>query len=292
MKVSVCVPTYNCAPLLGETLESILAQGYSDFELIVSDNASTDDTEEVVRKYRDRRIVYQRHPVNVGYTRNVRSCIEKARGEYVAVLCADDYWTPDFLEKTVAAVCGSSSITLAYSGFYVRAEKDGGEMKMLCVDRPVRSAGLAYAQEEYRTPRTLLSGHVFRREVALRVGSFADASFRLLPDLLHRLRVAVEGEVAYVAQPLVVYRLHGESLTSRSAPSRWIAEGERVRRQMLRDRRLRNVVSPSSRAGAMTFMSSLLLAWPDLLDAIAAVRRGLFAKGSRYARFLREGMPR
>ncbi len=73
--VTVCVPTYNKAPLLRQGLESILAQTFSDFKLIVVDDHSSDDTKDVVASLRDERVEYVVNATNLGYTENCNRCI-------------------------------------------------------------------------------------------------------------------------------------------------------------------------------------------------------------------------
>lgn len=101
-KVSVSVPTYNRADYLVYSVESVLNQSYGDFELIISDDGSTDNTAEVVKGWEDQRIRYIRHPQNIGRSRNMRSGFEAATGEYFIKFDDDDALTPDYLAKTVA----------------------------------------------------------------------------------------------------------------------------------------------------------------------------------------------
>jgi len=96
--VSVVVPTYNRAGLLRRAIESVLAQTFTDYELIVVDDGSTDDTEEVLREFRDRRIRVLRSEVNQGVSCARNRGIAAARGEWVAFLDSDDEWLPQRLE--------------------------------------------------------------------------------------------------------------------------------------------------------------------------------------------------
>jgi glycosyltransferase involved in cell wall biosynthesis len=93
MKVSIGVPVFNGGEFLRETLDSILAQDYTDFELIISDNASTDNTEEICRDYRarDSRIRYVRQSENIGGYNNYKFLLDSALGEYFMWSAADDY---------------------------------------------------------------------------------------------------------------------------------------------------------------------------------------------------------
>ena len=79
-KVSVCIPTYNRANLLPYAVNSVLNQTYSDFELIITDDGSKDNTAEVVNKWNDSRIRYIQHPQNIGRSKNMRSGFDAATG--------------------------------------------------------------------------------------------------------------------------------------------------------------------------------------------------------------------
>ncbi len=103
-KVSICIPVYNGETFIAETIHSALGQEFSDFELVISDNASTDGTERVVRSISDPRIRYERSAVNVGPVGNFNRCLELARGEYIKILCADDLLYPDCLKRQVAVL--------------------------------------------------------------------------------------------------------------------------------------------------------------------------------------------
>lgn len=102
MKISVIVPTYNRAHLISRSIQSVLAQTYNDFELIVVDDGSTDNTEEVVRALNDRRISYLKHSGNRGVSAARNTGIKAARGSYIAFQDSDDEWLPQKLEKQMA----------------------------------------------------------------------------------------------------------------------------------------------------------------------------------------------
>jgi glycosyltransferase involved in cell wall biosynthesis len=87
---SVCIPTYNRASLLSQAIESVLAQDFTDFELIVCDNASTDNTEEIVKSYEDARIRYIKYADLVSMYANHNRCIDLARADWVVFLHSDD----------------------------------------------------------------------------------------------------------------------------------------------------------------------------------------------------------
>lgn len=129
-RVSVVIPTFNRAHLLLRAVQSVLNQTFTDFELIIVDDASTDNTQEVVESFGDLRIRYIKHEQNKGGGASRNTGIEAARGEFIAFLDSDDEWMPTKLEIQVAAlsqagpevgfvICGMRSLStmdgLSYS---------------------------------------------------------------------------------------------------------------------------------------------------------------------------------
>ncbi len=101
MKVSIVTPTYNRGYIIRETLESLMNQSFHDFESIVVDDGSVDNTMEIVKGLHDERIRYIRHETNRGYSAACNTGIAAATGEFVAFLDSDDLWKPDWLERQV-----------------------------------------------------------------------------------------------------------------------------------------------------------------------------------------------
>jgi len=100
--VSICIPAYNTAKFLKESLDSIVNQTYTNREIIVSNNASTDDTEKIVKKYVEKyKIKYFKNDKNIGPWRNFERCISLAKGEYIAIFHADDIYMPNIVQKQV-----------------------------------------------------------------------------------------------------------------------------------------------------------------------------------------------
>lgn len=102
--ISIIVPTYNRAEMLREALQSALAQRYPHFEIIVSDNASTDQTAEVVQSFGDPRIRYFRQSHNIGITANWKFAVSQASATWITFLADDDQYLPDHLEFGVSVL--------------------------------------------------------------------------------------------------------------------------------------------------------------------------------------------
>lgn len=116
-RVSIGLPVFDGEKYLEESLNSILAQTFEDFELIISDNASNDRTQEICRAYaaRDRRIRYYRNGNNLGASKNFNRVFKLSRGEYFKWIAHDDVIAPDFLAKCVEALDQDPSVVLCHS---------------------------------------------------------------------------------------------------------------------------------------------------------------------------------
>jgi glycosyltransferase involved in cell wall biosynthesis len=117
--VSVITPTYNRAEYLKEALASAVKQTYKNIEIIVSDNCSTDNTEEIVSSFADPRIKYWKQPQNMGMFPNQIHAFKMARGKYIASLHDDDVWNEDFLEKLVPPLEENPDLILAFCDQYI-----------------------------------------------------------------------------------------------------------------------------------------------------------------------------
>src|SRR2546428_8185883 len=115
-RVSIGLGVYNGQVFLNQTLDSILAQTFDDFELIISDNASTDGTEEICREYaaRDGRIRYSRNATNIGSNGNFKRVFQLATGEYFRWSAADDLFAPTSLQECVNVLDDHPKVVLCY----------------------------------------------------------------------------------------------------------------------------------------------------------------------------------
>jgi glycosyltransferase involved in cell wall biosynthesis len=118
LKFSILIPTYNRASLLYETIESILRQNFKNYEIIVTDDCSTDNTEEVVKGFRDNRIYYYKNKVNLGYGKNLQACYERAKGNIIFLMGHDDILLKDALLKTSNAFNFGDTIGVVTRPYY------------------------------------------------------------------------------------------------------------------------------------------------------------------------------
>jgi glycosyltransferase involved in cell wall biosynthesis len=134
--VSIGLPVYNGENYLKEAINSILSQTFNDFELIISDNASIDNTNAICRSFasNDLRIRYHRNEINMGAAWNFNQVFHLARGEYFQWACHDDVWTPTLLERYVEVLDQMPHVVLCYSKTIFINEK--GEPVRSLIGRP------------------------------------------------------------------------------------------------------------------------------------------------------------
>lgn len=199
--VSVCLTTYNRVPALPRSIESIQAQSFGDFELIVSDDCSTDGTEELCRAYaaRDPRIKYFRNERNLKMPGNLNAAIGRASGELVANLHDGDWYQPDLLGKWKAALDAMPSAGFVFNHYDVIDAN--GCHEIATFGPPVN--GKAIALHFFRTFSSCVWGTVMARRSAYREAGPFDARYGFISDVDMWLRLGRDRDVAYVAEPLI-----------------------------------------------------------------------------------------
>lgn len=124
-RVSIGLPVYNGERYVARAVDSLIAQDFEDFELIISDNASTDRTSEICEDYarRDRRIRYQRNERNIGAVGNFNRTLDLASGEYFKWAAHDDWCAPEYLSRCVEILDGDPSMVLCFTAMGVADEE-------------------------------------------------------------------------------------------------------------------------------------------------------------------------
>ncbi|MCO5383612.1 MAG: glycosyltransferase [Methanosarcina barkeri] len=113
--VSICIPVYNSEKTIVSTLQSILNQTYQNLEIIIVDNASTDNTLDLIGKLTDPRIIIYKNSVNIGAEKNFSKCIELATGDYIAIFHSDDLYKQEMVQKQVQAFQENPSIGAVFT---------------------------------------------------------------------------------------------------------------------------------------------------------------------------------
>lgn len=213
--VSIILPTYNRAHSIRRSIESILRQTYSHWELLVIDDGSADHTEEIVAEIAalDSRVRYYRQPQNRGVAAARNEGIRQARYEYIAFQDSDDVWKEDKLEKQMRVFDEQPRVGMVYCAF--EGEKRDGTR--ICI--PEKSMGIENVQGNlYRLllQRNVIDAPtvVIHRECLNRVGGF-DETLTCLEDWELFLRIAREYEIGCVIEPLLISDIHNSGVSSR-----------------------------------------------------------------------------
>lgn len=205
-QVSVGIPTYNRLATLRRAVQSVLDQTFRDFELIISDNASTDGTAEFVNSLRDPRIRYIRNAENLGMMRNFNRCLKSFTGIYCGFLGSDDYWLPGFLENVVGVLRSNPDVAIAFTNHYFLRSGRLTPRKRLV--RPgIHKECVSMVLK--RNPLCLAAA-LIRKASLDEIGGFRAEVFNGDFDIY--LRIAELGHrMYYVDKLLAVYRLHEEN---------------------------------------------------------------------------------
>jgi len=197
--VSVVIVTYNKADTIGPAIESVLRQTYQDFEILVVDDGSTDETAERVRAFGDRVRHLPKENGGTGSARNLG--LAEARGEYVAFLDGDDLWLPRKLEVQMAAFQREPDlVAVQCSAYCVNNELEVVEWRACS---PARDSLLNFLL--FRNLPAFSSAVVIRRDVACRLGGFG-TDLVILSDWDMACRLARTGTLRSVPEFLVLYR--------------------------------------------------------------------------------------
>jgi hypothetical protein len=252
---SVALCTYNGGKFLAEHLESLLQQTYPNIEIVVADDASTDDTLNILNHYArlDARIKVDVNPQNLGFTRNFERAMARCRGAYVAPSDQDDVWAPEKISALVSALGASS---LAYCDSTLIDER--GEPMGPCMSQVVPM--LSTDDPAIFAFGNCVSGHamLFRRELLDRALPVPCGFFH---DWWIAAVAASAGGIAFCPQALVLYRQHGANVTeTRFAemlkeaglpPLSGAAAQPRVDRTRARGRKLRYLQETEERLEAL-----------------------------------------
>lgn len=218
-KVSVVMAAYNHAPFVGHAVQSVLSQTFSDFELLVSDDGSRDGTGDVIRQFSDNRVRFHPNPENRGACVVTNELIQRASGDYIAILNSDDYWAPEKLTVQVNFMEGQSECAAQFTRV-IFVDKTGTPL-------PTEGGGFRDVFHQSNRSRGQWLRRFFdggnclchpsvliRRNCYSEIGLY-DNRYRQLPDFDMWIRLIKRHSIHVSDQRLVYFRLMpGENVSS------------------------------------------------------------------------------
>lgn len=220
-KISVCIPTFNGANYLRQAVESVLDQDSQNYEIVIVDNASVDQTVRIAEDLKEEgegRIRFYQNNKNIGLAGNLNKCLEYARGEYIKFLCVDDLLLPECLERMSVALDKHQSVTLVCGGrVYVNETND--------VLRSKRYASQNIIVPGNKVISRCLYGKCYMGEpsaVMFRKKDLAGFFREDLPQLMDMemwFRLLEQGELLSIEIPLCSIRIHSEQMTYKNIRS-------------------------------------------------------------------------
>jgi glycosyltransferase involved in cell wall biosynthesis len=226
--VTIAVPTFNRASLLKRCVTSALAQTYSRFEVLVSDNASSDDTAEVLSGFGDEKLRVIRQQSNIGLLPNWNACLAAARGEYVVVMSDDDTIETWLLERFVSLIAGRPEIPVVIGLSDLHSaplNHTFGARTSRHLTTGIRSGTdilLEYLKNEIWVVATC--SVMFRTDVLRREGGFPP-SFPHTADVAAWAPLLFRGEAGFLNEACATWRIHRDSQTSRLGVERILRDG-------------------------------------------------------------------
>ena len=221
-KISVCIDSYNYGRFLPEAIESVLAQSFRDFEIIISDDRSTDDSFEIAQRYAatDSRIKVSRNARNLGMVRNRNACLALAGGDYVKWLHADDFlFSTETLAKMSAVLDNNPAVSLTASARCIVNEKGLPVTTWKCFNQVKPIVGINVINRCLFEQRNLIGGPsavMFRRGLASR--GF-DETFFVMADLEMWFHLLEQGCFFYIDESLCAMRQHSRQQTEKDKRS-------------------------------------------------------------------------
>jgi glycosyltransferase involved in cell wall biosynthesis len=211
--LTILTLTYDSEAFVGDTIASVLSQSYQDFEILISDDGSTDATLEIVRGFSDARIRVVRTPRNLGPAGNYQHALDHAHGACVAFVNSDDVLRPGCLEKKMAVLDREAGVGVVHSNAMM-IDEHGAETGATYFDPEVSDHR---QRRGYTLKRYLLSDNrvcfptvVARADLVRRAGGI-DASLPHAHDWELMMRLACFTDFHYLAEPLVGYRWHASN---------------------------------------------------------------------------------
>lgn len=204
--ISVLMPVYNAEKFLREAIDSILGQTYTDFELIIINDGSFDQSRNIIYSYNDKRIKIIENEKNSGLIFSLNRAIDNASGKYIARMDADDISMPDRFEKQITFLESHSDIALLGSSAII-IDESGKEKKVANV---IEASHLIFTQLFFESP--FFHPSVMGRTSVFREFRYND-NYYLAEDYYLWSQIAMKYKLSNLNEPLIKYRHHTESIS-------------------------------------------------------------------------------
>jgi glycosyltransferase involved in cell wall biosynthesis len=213
-KVSVCIPNYNYGIFIEDAIKSVLDQTFKDFELIIIDDCSTDNSVEIIKRFTDPRIKFIQNKRNIGRIKNINKILSMARADFITLLPADSYLTNDSLEKRVEILEKDKEIGLVFSAVYTIDENK----KIIEVYRNFSYDWIREGKEIFEelilNNYIITSSVMVRKECYKKLGFFDEGIAPRARDWEMWLRIALNNyKIAFISTPIIFERLHQKNIT-------------------------------------------------------------------------------
>ena len=202
--VSICLLTYNRCGILPRTLDSLLGQSHANFELIINDDNSRDQTESICREYerRDQRVRYFKNQENIGYANNQNAAVQRSNSDFIAIVHDGDIYRKDLIEKWTRALVSYPSAAFVFNALEV-LDRAGRVVHVYMHSYPSLVEGRSLALEMMHNPDSPIFGIVMVRKSCVEtVGQF-DIRLPTLADVDMWLRLLIRYDAAYINEPLL-----------------------------------------------------------------------------------------
>ncbi len=211
-KISVIIPTYNRAELLKPTLDSVLQQSFKDFEIIVVDDGSTDQTEQLLLSYKGKINCFKIENSGQSYATNYG--IHHAKGEYIALLDSDDLWDENFLQTSINVLIANGSYDFCYCNYSYFDEDKIISEKYLPEDKQI--SGNLFSKVLEGT-FVCTGSYLIKKSDIIQIGLF-DTSLPVVSDWDIWLRISYHLKGVYIDESLFKLRQHSNRISNNSLP--------------------------------------------------------------------------
>ncbi len=215
--ISICIPVYNAEFFISETIQSVLNQSFIDFEIVITDNCSTDKTEAIIKSFNNNKIKYFKNSSNLGAEKNWNKSLELASGKYIKLLCADDILYPTCIEDQLAVMenPNNSDIVLVTSHKDV-INQDGKLILTRKFPGNGKYKGINALKKSLHRGTNVIGEPVaglFRKEILEKSGYYNGENLYMI-DMDLWSRILKHGDLYVVDKVLYAFRISTDSLST------------------------------------------------------------------------------